>query len=227
MCGRYTIYHGEDELQDLLGVLNAGAWALEPHYNIAPTALVPIVFLSRAGERLAGRARWGLVPRWVDDPAAWRASTFNARSEEAAGKPAFREAFRRGRVLIPASGFYEWQRGTKVPHHIRLGGGEPFAFAGLMDVWRSRDGARRLVSCTILTTRANDRLAGLHHRMPVIVRPDEYGAWLDREVPPEELGEILQPFPDEAVEAYPVSTDVNSGRGNSPSFIEELPGATA
>lgn len=224
MCGRYAFSHSVDDLQALFEVSNPEALTGTPSYNIAPTQSVTIVFRSRDGSRKAGRARWGLVPRWVKDPGEWRASTFNARSEDAAGKPTFRQAFRQGRVLVPASGFYEWRQegGLKVPYHVRARDGGPLAFAGLMDVWRNKSSDERLVSCAILTTASSGRLSELHDRMPVIVPEQEFEEWLSGEEPGEALERVLSAGSNEALDVYRVSTAVNSSRDDSPVFVEPV-----
>lgn len=209
VCGRIGNFHGRDDLQELFGTVNPDALEGEPRFNTCPTDKIPVVFLNREGERQAGRARWGLVPHWAEHPTRWRGATFNARSEDAHEKPAFRDAFRRGRILVPASGFYEWKRtdaGT-VPHFVHYEDGRPLAFAGLMDVWRSADGRERLVSCTILTTTPNHLMAELHDRMPVLLAPEDFDRWLDRGVTRREgLEPLLRPAPAAGLRAVPVAT---------------------
>ena len=224
MCGRYAISHTAGDLQSLFDVVNPQDFAVEQRYNIAPTQLVPMVFRNREGERSAGNARWGLVPGWVKNPSDWKASTFNARSEEVANKPTFRNAFKRGRVLIPASGFYEWKRegGSKTPYHIRKRNGEPLAFAGLMDIWRDRESDDRLVSCTILTTASAGPIEELHNRMPVMVAKEEFDTWLSGDDSEAALQEVLASPPLDEIELYPVSSAVNNTRNDDPSFVTPL-----
>ena len=224
MCGRYAISHSAADLQSLFDVVNPRDFTVDARYNIAPTQLVPMVFRNREGERSAGNARWGLIPGWVKKPSEWKASTFNARSEEVAGKPTFRNAFKRGRVLVPASGFYEWKRegGTKTPYHIRQRSGEPLAFAGLMDIWRDKESDERLVSCTILTTAAAGPVEELHNRMPVMVDRSEFDDWLSNEDPQEALQQVLSSAPLDEIELYPVDSAVNSTRNDDPSFVVPL-----
>jgi putative SOS response-associated peptidase YedK len=138
----------------------------------------------------------------------------NARSETAAEKPSFRAAFRRRRCLIPADGFYEWQKvpgqKRKIPTYIRLKSGKPFFFAGLWESWDSPDGSN-ILSCTILTTAPNEMMAPIHNRMPVILPPEAYQTWLATgEQKPTNLQGLLKPFPSELMSAYPVSTLVNN-----------------
>ena len=224
MCGRYAISHTADDLQSLFGVVNPDDFDIDPRYNIAPTQLIPMVFRNRDGERSAGKARWGLVPSWVKSPAEWKASTFNARSEEVAGKPTYRNAFRRGRVLIPASGFYEWKRegSAKTPFHIRRKSGDPLAFAGLMDIWRDRGSDDRLVSCTILTTSSAGPIEELHNRMPVMVDEEEFDTWLSSDDSESALQQVLSNAPLDEIELYPVPSGVNSTRNDDPSFVLPL-----
>ncbi len=146
-------------------------------YNVAPTQEVAAV-LAEGGERRLQMLRWGLIPSWADDPQIG-SRMINARSETAAEKPSFRRAFPERRCLIPTDGFYEWQRtdNGKQPYYLRMKGGSPFAFAGLWEAW-GKDGEETL-SCTILTTEANEVVGEVHHRTPVIVTPENYEVWLD------------------------------------------------
>ena len=212
MCGRYTL-----TITDVADHFKAqqGSFEFAPSYNISPTRQVPIV-LEREGERLLTPAKWGLLPAWVKDPKAFKASMFNARSESAAEKASFKGPLRHKRAIIPASGFYEWRRegNAKTPHYIQLAGGEPIGFAGLYDIWRDE-----VVSCTILTTVPNDLMATLHDRMPVILSPDDYDRWLDPGITdPDEVQDLLKPYPGE-MHAHPVSSAVNSPRNNSPELL--------
>ena len=161
--------------------------------------------------------RWGLVPSWADDPEIG-SRMINARSETPPEKPSFRSAFRRRRCLIPADGFYEWKRenGDKQPYCFRMQDGRPFA--GLWESWEKGDGTLR--TCTILTTRANSVLEGVHDRMSVILPSDSYNAWLDPDADREELGELTVPYPGDDLEIYPVSRFANSPRNNDERCIE-------
>lgn len=218
MCGRYTLYHHEDDLASLFEV---ETFPLAARYNIAPTQQVPVVVQREDGVREVGAMRWGLVPHWVKDPAAFQANLFNARSESAAEKPSFRDAMRSKRCLLPASGFYEWKSvgGSKQPFHIRRRDGRPLAFAGLWSAWRKNDAA--LLSCTILTTSANDDLRPLHDRMPVILEADEFASWLDPfERDAHAVEGLLDPAVDGLLEAYPVARAVGNARIDAPDLIE-------
>jgi putative SOS response-associated peptidase YedK len=199
-----------------------------PSYNIAPTQTV--VTVTDDGARHLEAMRWGLIPSWAKDP-KMGSRLINARAETLAEKPAFREALRRRRCLIPADGFYEWVavpgRKSKQPMHVRLRSGEPFAFAGLWDEWRPPEGGPAVRTCTIVTTTPNELMATLHHRMPVILDPDTEGLWLDPTiVDPDRLLSRLAPYPAEAMEAYPVAPAVNSVANDSAQLLLpiDLPG---
>jgi putative SOS response-associated peptidase YedK len=164
--------------------------------------------------------RWGLVPSWSKDPALG-ARLANARAETAADKPSFRAPFRRGRCIIPADGFYEWQArpgGPKQPFCIRAADGSILAFAGLRDTWEGPDGA--LETCAILTTSANGLMAPIHDRMPVILAPADYAAWLDPDGVPERLKAMLRPCPEGFLRVYPVGPRVGNVRNEGPELAE-------
>ena len=169
---------------------------MQPNYNVAPTQEVPAVVAGNGGgERRLEMLRWGLIPSWADDPGIG-ARMINARSETVAEKPSFRPAFKERRCLIPADGFYEWQKtnGGKQPHYIRMKNGRPFAFAGLWESWKG-DG-NEIRSCTILTTNPNDIAGEIHNRMPVILPPEGYEVWLDPDVrETDQLLSLLAPYP--------------------------------
>lgn len=219
MCGRYTLTTPEDELVEVFGVPPV-EFEYQPRYNIAPTQVVPVVAEDEEGRRM-GLLRWGLVPHWADDPSIG-SRMINARSETVADKPAFREAFRRRRCLVPADGFYEWEKregGAKVPHWIHRPSRRPFAFAGLWERWRAPEG-ELLHTFTILTTDASPSLRTIHPRMPVIVPEESWRTWCDRDAPAGELRELLKPFPDEALTEHAVSGRVNTPANDDPGLIE-------
>ena len=196
---------------------------MQPNYNVAPTQEVPAVVAGNGGgDRRLEMLRWGLIPSWADDPGIG-ARMINARSETVAEKPSFRRAFKERRCLIPADGFYEWQKtnGGKQPHYIRMKNGRPFAFAGLWESWKG-DG-NEIRSCTILTTNPNDIAGEIHNRMPVILPPEGYEVWLDPDVrETDQLLSLLAPYPPSDMEAYPVSRRVNSPSNNEPSCVESV-----
>jgi putative SOS response-associated peptidase YedK len=218
MCGRYTLTTPVEKLAEEFG-FEASSVELPPNYNVAPTQQVAAV-LEEGGERHLEMLRWGLIPSWADDPQIG-SRMINARAETAPEKPSFRSAFRGRRCLIPADGFYEWQRtnGSKQPYYIHMKEGRPFAFAGLWESWKE-EGGPEIRSCTILTTKPNALVAGIHDRMPVILPPGSYDAWLDTEAERDELYGLLASYPEDEMEAYPVSRFVNSPQNNDPRCVE-------
>jgi putative SOS response-associated peptidase YedK len=226
MCGRYRLSRHAEVLAIYYAEYEGVDW--DAHYNIAPTQNVPVIRQDATQPvRRASLMRWGLIPSWAKD-ATIGARMINARAETAAEKPAFKEALERRRCLIPADGFYEWQRKgkNKQPYCFELAEREPFAFAGLWDRWRASDGSS-LETCSILTTTANQLLADIHDRMPVILSPTEYDLWLDpgfRDVAA--TTEMLKPFDAKLMRRYPVSERVNSVANDDPECsqpIEMLP----
>ncbi len=217
MCGRFSLHTSGPALAEQFHLPDIPA--LAPRYNIAPTQDVAVVRQQEAGRTLA-HMRWGLIPGWAGDPAIG-ARMINARAETVVEKPAFRVAFIRRRCLIPADGFYEWQRtaGQKQPFFFHLRRQQPFAFAGLWETWRSVDGTV-IDSCTLLTTEANGVLCPIHMRMPVILQPDDYARWLDPALcQPDPLLALLRPYPEAEMSVYPVSTYVNRATNDDPQCI--------
>jgi putative SOS response-associated peptidase YedK len=213
MCGRFTLHTSPEVLADLFGL--DAAPELAPRYNIAPTQPVAIVRPDKSGEQREWTlVHWGLIPSWSKDPSIG-ARMINARAESVEEKPSFRAAFRRRRCLIPADGFYEWQKRAsgKQPFYFQVDGGSPFAFAGLWEFWAGPDGSE-IESCTILTTDPNELTSKVHNRMPVILSPEDYDDWLmageaDR-TNISLLKHLLRPFDAKRMSAHPVSTYVNS-----------------
>lgn len=219
MCGRYNLRTPTSVLARQFSLLEPPA--LPPRYNIAPTQQAPII-RQMGDERRLALVRWGLVPPWADDLAIGN-RLINARSETAASKPAFRKAFRRRRCLLPADGFYEWMKlgRTKVPYHITLAGGEPFAMAGLWERWDGPDGP--IDSCTILTCAANELIEPLHDRMPVILPPEAHSVWLDEGVgEPERLEPLLVPLPSSEMTMHPIGERINSPANDDASLLEPV-----
>jgi putative SOS response-associated peptidase YedK len=221
MCGRFVLIAPGEALAEQFNLVETPLQT--PRYNIAPTQPVTAVRLSpQTAERELTFFRWGLIPSWAKDM-KMGARMINARSETVAEKPAFRAAFKRRRCLIPADGFYEWQKlnGGKQPIYIHSQDGHPFAFAGLWETWQAADGSM-IETCTILTTTPNELMTPIHNRMPVIIEPEDYGMWLDPSSKPEDARHLFRPYPPEKMAAYPVSTMVNSPRNDTPSCITPL-----
>jgi putative SOS response-associated peptidase YedK len=222
MCGRFTLIAPGEAIAEHFGLREIPT--LAPRYNIAPTQPVAAIRISsKSGTPELTHFHWGLIPRWAKDPTIG-SRMINARSETAAEKPSFRVAFKYRRCLVPADGFYEWQKvnGGKQPVRIGLADGGLFAIAGLWEHWQSPDGSE-IESCTLLTTGPNELLKPVHNRMPVILSPDDYELWLDPGAQhPGEVQPLLRSYPDETMRYYPVSTHVNNPRNEDPLCIEPL-----
>lgn len=210
MCGRFTLTVDPADLKEHYENVSFPE-KYAPRYNIAPSQAV--LAIPNDGRNAADFFMWGLIPSWAKDASIGN-RMINARGETLAEKPAYRGAYKYKRCLIPADGFYEWksQPGTKtkLPYFIHMKTGETFAFAGLWDEWHAADGSP-LRTCTIITTTPNTLMASIHDRMPVILRPEDYGEWLDKNPrTPDSLQHLIQAFPADRMEAYPVSALVNS-----------------
>ncbi len=219
MCGRLTQSSSLEEIAAALGVAQMAAEEGRPRYNVAPPQDVAAV-RDMAGERELGMLRWGLVPAWAKDIEIG-SRLINARAETVTEKPSFREAFKRRRCLIPSEGFYEWVReGTrKQPYYFRMKDERPFALAGLWERWEGH-GQKVIESCTILTTEANEVLALVHDRMPVIIAAEHYESWLDtRQHDTEELLPLLRPYGAAEMTSFAVSLAVNSPRSEGAGLI--------
>lgn len=213
MCGRYTLRISAKEMATVFDVLRAlDDWNYPPRYNIAPTQLAPVVRLNTEGQRELALLRWGLIPSWAQDPKIG-ASMINARAETVVEKPSFRTAFKRRRCLIPADGYFEWQKLSekdKQPHFIHLSEDRVFAFAGLWESWVSEDGSA-LQTYSIVTTAAEKRMRHLHDRQPLALRPDEYQPWLTDQ---EQATRLLQPATPVAMEFFPVDKLVGNAKND-------------
>ena len=220
MCGRYSITTAPEALARLFG-LSGPLTNLAPRYNLAPTQDAPVVRGDKDGTRRLTMLRWGLIPGWSKGPDA-KYTMINARADTVASKPAYRTSFRERRCLVPADGFYEWQVVGKAKQPMRIVRPDrgPFAMAGLWDRWDPRDGTAPVESFTIVTTEANARLRPIHDRMPVILAPDAWSAWL--EWPAAEASALMRPAPDSWLEAYAVSTRVNSVKNDDPEVLLPL-----
>jgi putative SOS response-associated peptidase YedK len=216
MCGRFTLKQPRR-----INVINfddeTDLPSLPPRYNIAPTQEV-LAVVQRETNREARMLQWGLIPFWSKEPKG----IINARVETIAEKASFNESFQKRRCLIFADGFYEWERSGKIsqPYYFQLKGGEPFAFAGIWDKWRAND--RVITSCAIITTRANELLATIHTRMPVILPPELYDFWLNEDSREPELKEILMPFPASEMSSHAVSYEVNDVKNDGEHLLRRV-----
>jgi putative SOS response-associated peptidase YedK len=198
---------------------------LASSWNVAPTQSAPVVRRHpETGERHLDLLRWGLLPRWVKDPKGAR-QPINARAETVATSPMFRRAFAERRCLVPADAFYEWkaEAGGKRPMAIAPRSGEAMAFAGLWEGWRGGEGGEVVRTFAIVTTDANATTRVVHDRMPVILAPDDWAAWLEGDDP----ATLLRPAPEDLLRLWPVSKAVNSPRNNGPDLLAEPPRAPA
>jgi putative SOS response-associated peptidase YedK len=209
MCGRYALHASPEVIALQFGLQSAPP--LAARYNITPGT--PVLVVEPRGAMLK---RWGLVPAWAKDPSIGNRLA-NARAETVAGKPSFRQAFRRGRCLVPANGYYEWQAlaGGKQPWYFSEKSGALFALAGIAERWAGPEGP--LETVCLITTQPNAIAARVHDRMPVIVAPKDYAAWLDASN--RDAGSLLRPYPDALMQAWPVSRRVNTPKNDDPSLI--------
>ena len=224
MCGRYVITSPPAAIRALFGYAEQPNFP--PRYNVAPTQPIPIVRLAE-GKRSFALMRWGLIPAWTKDPKTV-SLIINARGESVLDKPAFRNAMRRRRCLVPADGFYEWTPGNltaagarepKRPYFVRPRSGAPMAFAGLWETWTGPNG-EELDTTAIVTTRANRLLAPIHDRMPVVVEPQAFDLWLDcAKVDAETAAALITPPPDSLLECYEVSPAVNRVANDAPELV--------
>jgi putative SOS response-associated peptidase YedK len=233
MCGRYVIISTPEAIRALFGYGEQPNFP--PRYNVAPTQPIPVVRLAD-GKRSFALMRWGMIPSRVKDPKTFPL-LINARGESVLDKPAFRNAMRRRRCLIPADGFYEWQAGEKTggpkrPYFVRAkrdahGNAPPLAFAGLYETWTGPNG-EELDTAAIITTAANRTLAALHDRMPVFVPPEAFDLWLDcANVEAGVAAAVIRPAHEALLEAYEVSPAVNRVANDSAALIAPLPASDA
>lgn len=218
MCGRFAFYSPSEATAALFGVESSTA-EVEPRYNIAPTQYIAAVRNDQEEKRELAMLRWGLVPFWAKDPSIGN-RMINARAETVAEKPSFRNAYSKRRCMILADGFYEWQKGgeRKTPWFISLVDGSPFAFAGLWENWKSKESDESMQTAAIITTAANDFMATLHARMPVVMLPEHAGRWLGGDA--DVLGEVIDAAP--AMRAWPVDRNVNNARNEGASLIDAV-----
>lgn len=214
MCGRYVIAEDPSTLADYFQVERTVTDTFDVSYNVAPTDAVPAI-AEHDGVRQLGTFRWGLVPHWAKSTKG--PLNINARAETVATKSSFRDSFRRKRCIIPATGFFEWEpkEQGRLPHYIRLTGDRPMAFAGIWASWKDPMTEDWLRSCSIITTSANDAISHIHARMPVVLPPDRWDVWLDREMrDTERLEGLLAPIEPSQIREHAVSSLVNSVRNN-------------
>lgn len=219
MCTRYNLISPVEAVLAYFSVYRGEPFP--PRYNIAPTQPVAIVRLDQTHARELALVRWGLIPSWAKDPTRL-SQLFNARAETAAEKPSFRGAMRHRRCLIPANGYYEWtgKAGARWPHLVRRSDGGLIALAGLWESWLGADGSE-IDTMAVVTVAANTALAGLHDRMPAIIAPEDFDAWLDvRGFRAEMAAEMLRPSPDALLEHVAVDPQLNNARNEGPDLIQ-------
>lgn len=219
MCGRFAVTLPNDAMARLFEAVPANDLPDVPDYNVCPTTQVHAV-TSGDGARRFGAMRWGFLPHWYESPSDGPL-LINARAETVAEKPAFKAAVRTRRCLIPASGFYEWTRdedGNRLPWYIRPSGDGPLAFAGIWQVWDKGDDP--MTTCAILTTKANETMSQIHHRMPVLVAPQDWPLWLGEDG--HGAARLMRPAPEEALRFHRVAPAVNSNRATGPELVEPL-----
>jgi len=219
MCGRFALTMPTEAMESLFEAEAQGLPDPGPRHNVCPTQEIPSVVSWEEG-RLIVPMRWGFIPKWYKSPTDGPL-LINARAETIADKPAFRSAARERRCLIPASGFFEWTKGEsgKEPWYIHPGHGEAMAMAGVWQRWTSPEG-ERLVTTAIVTCAANQALSKLHHRMPVVLAPEDWGLWLGEEG--KGASALMQPAPEDALEYHRVSTAVNSMKARGPELLEPV-----
>lgn len=226
MCGRFTNKATKQQIEKEFKTVGKNPEIFAPRYNIAPSQLIEVVFAPEA-ERLLAQLKWGLVPSWAKDAEIGN-RMINARAETLDEKPSFRDAFKKRRCLIPATGFYEWDKkgkaaGGKQPYYFYLKEREVFGFAGLYEEWHDRETGEVLETCTIITTEANEILKPVHDRMPVIIEPVDYDQWLDsKETKPDRLKKMLAPYPANEMLSHAVSTNVNYPDADTPELIKPI-----
>ncbi len=223
MCGRFAINTSKSALLELYRLMGMDRFEdFAPRFNIAPTQELFAVRQGAAGRELV-KLRWGLIPAWAKD-ASMAAKLINARSETVAVKPTFRDAFKKRRCLVPATGFYEWERSgrKKIPYLFGMRDGRLLSFAGLWERWQSPEG-KDVETCSLLTTGTNELMAPIHDRTPVIIPPEHFDRWLDVDAnAPETLAALLHPFPADAMVCCRVSERVNNARNEGPDLIRSV-----
>ena len=225
MCGRFTLSTTASDLAREFNIeVDIASHYKESHssatridsFNIAPSQPILTIRQNEINERILDVMKWGLVPSWVKNLDSWKSNLINARAETVTEKPSFRGAFKYRPCLIPVSGFYEWTK-DKQPYYFQHKERSLFALAGLWESWSN--GEDEFISCTIITTQANEKAASIHHRMPVIIQPEDYTLWLGNL---DERKQLLTNLPEIELKIYPVSKMVNSPKNNKPECIEPI-----
>ncbi|MFA1710304.1 SOS response-associated peptidase [Peribacillus frigoritolerans] len=222
MCGRFTLFSDIEEIKERFEIQGSFDEEYQFSYNIAPSQSVLSVINDGVRNRL-GYLRWGLIPFWAKDEKAGY-KMINARAETIAEKASFRNAYKKKRCLIIADSFYEWKKTPerKIPMRIKLKNHAPFGMAGLWESWKSPEGIS-IYSCSVITTVPNELMTSIHDRMPVILKPEDEKEWLNpSNNDPAYLQQYLKSFDSEQMEAFEVSTDVNSTKNNSPNLIQQI-----
>lgn len=223
MCGRFTLFAPYFEVIERFDIVTAFAESdYIQSYNIAPSQQVAAIINDGTQNRL-GHLRWGLIPPWAKDEKIGY-KMINARAETIAEKPSFRKAFLKQRCIIPADSFYEWKRqdGDKIPMRIKLKSEGLFAIAGLWESWKSPEG-HLIHTCTAITTKPNELMKPIHDRMPVILKKEDEAAWLNpKNTDSHFLGNMLKPFDESQMDAYAISSQVNSPKNNDETLIHRL-----
>lgn len=229
MCGRYHNRYGKQQIAEAFAAKSKATLEIYPSYNVAPQSFQPVVYLNEEQERELTVMRWGLVPFWSKDGKIGY-STINAKAETLTTSGLYKEAFKKRRCLVPASGFYEWMKTgekTRQPYSLGIKGGSIFAFAGLWDRWKDEQTGATLETYTIITTDPNELVKSekgpaIHDRMPAILAPGDYDRWLAPAEPWQLPIDLLRPFPAEKMEAHKVSPAVGNVKNNSPDLCEEV-----
>lgn len=226
MCGRFTLTHDVEQVQERFDVKIISADAFHPTYNAAPTQRLPVI-TNQQSDTLQ-LFRWGLIPHWAKDDTIGN-KMINARAETLTEKPSFKKLISQKRCLVISDGFYEWKvldksaaRKGKQPYHIGLRSGDLFAFAGLWENWVDHTTGELINSFSIITTDANELVKDVHDRMPVILSPSDEAHWLHDGLPESDYQALLKPYPAEEMDKYPVAELVNSPRNNAPELLQRL-----
>lgn len=222
MCGRFTLFTDIEEIKERFDIQGSFDEEYQFSYNIAPSQSVLSVINDGVRNRL-GYLRWGLIPFWAKDEKAGY-KMINARAETIAEKASFRNAYKKKRCMIIADSFYEWKKTPerKIPMRIKLKNHAPFGMAGLWESWKSPEGIS-IYSCSVITTVPNELMTSIHDRMPVILKPEDEKDWLNPSInDPAYLQRYLKSFDSEQMEAFEVSTDVNSTKNNTPNLIQQI-----